>query len=247
MTKDINIDGPIPRIIEESKNIISAHLRDFQTLAKDGKFKIVPEYPEFAWFEGIVNALTHRDYSQRGEHIKVIMYDDRLEISSPGKLPNIVDINNMRYTRYSRNPIIARILSEFGWVKELNEGVKRIYDEMENYFLKPPEYTEPNKNSVLLKLENNYIMRQIRGNEHMQKVLTEELWESLSVEEKDIIHYLYKEGKITTGKALEVLDRSAGYSRKLLNRLKELEILSWIGSSPQDPTQYYELNIDNSK
>ena len=247
LTKDINIDGPIPKIIEESKNIISAHLRDFQTLASDGKFKIVPEYPEFAWFEGIVNALTHRDYSQRGEHIKVIMYDDRLEILSPGKLPNIVDINNMRYTRYSRNPIIARVLSEFGWVKELNEGVKRIYDEMENYFLKPPEYSEPNRNSVLLKLENNYIMRQIRGNEHMQKVLTEELWENLSVEEKDIIHYLYKEGKITTGKALEVLGRSAGYSRKLLNRLKELEILSWIGSSPQDPTQYYELNIDNSK
>lgn len=108
--------------------------------------------------------LTHRDYSQRGEHIKVIMYDDRLEILSPGKLPNIVDVNNMKYTRYSRNPIIARILSEFGWVKELNEGVKRIYDEMENYFLKPPEYSEPNKNSVLLKLENKYIMRQIRGN-----------------------------------------------------------------------------------
>ena len=81
----------------------------------------------------------------------------------------------------------------------------------------------------------------------MQKVLTEELWENLSVEEKDIIHYLYKEGKITTGKALEVLGRSAGYSRKLLNKLKELEILNWRGSSPQDPTQYYELNIDNSK
>ena len=101
---------------------------------------------------------------------------------------------------------------------------------------KPPEYSEPNNNSVLLKLENNYVMRQIRGNEHIQKVLTEELWESLSVEERDIIHYLYKEGKIITGKTLEELGRSAGYSRKLLNRLKELEILVWRGSSLQDPT-----------
>lgn len=52
----------------------------------------MPEYPEFAWFEGIVNALTHRKYSIRGEHIKVLMFDDRLEILSPGLLPNIVTI-----------------------------------------------------------------------------------------------------------------------------------------------------------
>lgn len=247
LIKDINVDGPIPEIIKKSKDIISANLRDFQTLGTDGKFKIVPEYPEFAWFEGIVNALTHRDYSQREEHIKVIMYDDRLEISSPGKLPNIVDINNMRHTRYSRNPVIARVLSEFGWVKELNEGVKRIYDEMEKFFLKPPEYSEPNRNSVLLKLENNYIMRQIRDNEHMQKVLTEKLWESFSGEEKRIISYLYKEGKITTGKAVRILSRSAGYSRNLLNRLRDFDIIVWRGSSTQDPTQYYELNIDNRK
>ena len=119
LIKDINIDGPIPKIIEEAKVLIASQLRDFQTLDKSGRFKRVPEYPEFAWLEGIVNALTHRDYSLRGEHIKVTMYDDRLEILSPGKLPNIVDLKNMRYTRYSRNPIIARILSELGWVKEL--------------------------------------------------------------------------------------------------------------------------------
>lgn len=245
LTKDINIDGPIPRIIEKSKEAISAHLRDLQTLGKDGKFKIVSEYPEFAWLEGVVNALTHRDYSLRGEHIKVIMYDDRLEILSPGKLPNIVDIDNMRYTRYSRNPIIARILSEFGWVKELNEGVKRIYEEMEIFFLKPPKYTEPN-NSVLLQLENNYFMRQIRGNEHLQKILTEGLWRDLSSDEKEIIYYLYKEGNITTGKASKLLGRSPGFSRKLLIRLESLKILIWKGSSSQDPTQYYELNINNA-
>lgn len=50
----------------------------------------------------------------------------------------------MLNTRYSRNPRIARVLSEFGWVKELNEGVKRIYDEMQMFFLKEPTYTEPN-------------------------------------------------------------------------------------------------------
>lgn len=66
----------------------------------------------------------------------------------------------MLNTRYSRNPRIARVLSEFGWVKELNEGVKRIYDEMQMFFLKEPTYTEPNGNSVLLVLENSITSRQ---------------------------------------------------------------------------------------
>lgn len=48
LVKDINIDGPIPTIIEETKEVISSQLRDFQTLDISGKFKTVPEYPEFA-------------------------------------------------------------------------------------------------------------------------------------------------------------------------------------------------------
>lgn len=243
LIKDINIDGPIPTIIEESKKVISSQLRDFQTLSSSGKFKLLPEYPEFAWLEGIVNALTHRDYSQQGEHIKVIMYDDRLEISSPGRLPNIVDLNNMKYTRYSRNPIIARVLSELGWVKELNEGVKRIYEEMEKYFLKAPEYSEPNGNSVLLKLENNYIMRQIRNSEYMERLFEDNIWDSLNDDEKTIIYIAYREGKVTTKRVIEALGRSTVYCRKQLNNLRDLDILIWVGSSANDPTQYYKLNI----
>lgn len=205
----------------------------------------MPEYPEFAWLEGIVNALTHRDYSQKGEHIKVVMYDDRLEILSPGKLPNIVDLKNMKYTRYSRNPIIARVLSELGWVKELNEGVKRIYEEMESYFLKAPEYSEPNGNSVLLKLQNNYVMRQIRNVEYMENLFEDGIWDKLKEDEKTIIYIAYREGRINTKKIASMLDRSSGYSKNLLNNLKNLEIMRWKGSSTNDPTQYYELNIPN--
>ena len=171
------------------------------------------------------------------------MYDDRLEISSPGKLPNIVDLDNMKYTRYSRNPVIARVLSELGWVKELNEGVKRIYEEMEKYFLKAPEYSEPNGNSVLLKLENNYVMRQIRNSEYMKRLFSDGIWDSLNDDEKTIIYIAYREGKVTTKRVTEVLERSITYCRKQLNNLKDLDILLWVGSSSNDPTQYYKLNM----
>lgn len=160
--KEKTFDGAIPIIIREASEFIKTQLREFQYLDQDGKFKVMPEYPEFAWFEGIVNALTHRNYSIRGEHIKVLIFDDRLEIISPGLLPNIVTIDNILNQRYSRNPRIARILSEFGWVKEMNEGVKRIYSEMEKLFLKEPKYSEPNSN-VLLVLENNILNRNVRS------------------------------------------------------------------------------------
>ncbi|MDU6792167.1 MAG: ATP-binding protein, partial [Anaerococcus sp.] len=136
------------------------------------------EYPEFAWFEGIVNALTHRNYSIRGEHIKVLIFDDRMEILSPGLLPNIVTIENILNQRYSRNPRIARILCEFGWVKEMNEGVKRIYSEMEKFFLKAPRYMEPN-NNVLLVLENNILNRSVRVSENIKKSISEEKFKDL--------------------------------------------------------------------
>ena len=51
-----------------------------------------------------------------------MMYDDRLEILSPGKLPNIVTLENMRHTRWSRNPIIARTLVEFGVPEQRGRG-----------------------------------------------------------------------------------------------------------------------------
>ena len=116
---------------------------------------MVPEYPEFAWQEGIVNAVAHREYALTGSYIKVTMYDDRLEIESPGKLPNIVTVENIRETRFSRNPRISRVLTEMGWVRELNEGVKRIYSDMERFFLEAPIYShKTQKNEVVQRLRS---------------------------------------------------------------------------------------------
>lgn len=69
VVKDVTFDESIHNIIVKSKQFIQTILRDFQYLDKNGMFKIMPEYPEFAWVESIVNALTHRNYSiRRGIH-----------------------------------------------------------------------------------------------------------------------------------------------------------------------------------
>ena len=82
--KDMSIELPLLQIIDKTRDFIQTQLREFTMLNEQtGKFQIVPEYPEFAWLEGIVNAVAHREYALTGSFIKVSMYDDRLEIESP--------------------------------------------------------------------------------------------------------------------------------------------------------------------
>lgn len=241
--KERTFDGAIPNIIKEAREFINTQLREFQYLDEDGKFKIMSEYPEFAWLEGIVNALTHRNYSIRGEHIKVLIFDDRLEIISPGLLPNIVTIEYILNQRYLRNPRIARTLCEFGWVKEMNEGVKRIYSEMEKLFLKKPKYSEPNRN-VLLILENNILNRSMRTLDKIKDIISEKKFENLSEDEKIILHFMYNSGeKVTIKKATELVGRGSTFCRKLLKNLEEKGLLVWHGYSVNDSTQYYTLNF----
>lgn len=239
--KEINYEDAIPKIIQQVKNAITLQLREFQYLDENGVFKVIPEYPEFAWFEGIVNSLTHRNYSIMGDHIRVSLYDDRLEILSPGKLPNIVTLDNMLNTRYSRNPRIARVLGEFGWVKELNEGVKRIYDEMQMYFLKSPTYSEPNGNSVLLVLENSITSRQLRTDDKISSMFDQKILGQLNEFETTIIQFLTNNKSITIKTAKSILHKGDTFSRKQLKHLEELDIIEWHGSNKSDPTQYYTL------
>lgn len=83
VVKDRTFDGPLPKVIDGAKDFISGQLCELQFLGKDGRFEVIPEYPEFAWFEGLMNAVTYRNYAFSGDYIRVTMYDDRMEILSP--------------------------------------------------------------------------------------------------------------------------------------------------------------------
>lgn len=241
LVKERTFDGPIPRVIDEVKAMISSQLREFQFLGDDGIFKVIPEYPEFAWFEGLVNAVTHRNYAIAGDHIRVSIFDDRMEIQSPGKLPNIVTLDNMRNTRYSRNPGIARVLAEMGWVRELNEGVQRIYDEMQSFFLHDPIFAEPNDASVMLTLENSITSRVMRRDDALAGDVGQEVLDGLSEYELTALQYIYAKGRITVRELCTLLNRSVKVARPVLRGLVGKGVLVWHGSSPKDPSQHYTL------
>ena len=238
--RDHNIELPILRIIKTAKDFIGSQLREFTALdIVTGKFQIVPEYPEFAWLEGIVNAVTHREYAMSGRYILVSMYDDRLEIESPGKLPSVVTVDNIKETRYSRNPRIARLLTDFGWVRELNEGVKRIYSDMKAFFLEDPIYSEPEQ-SVRLVLKNNIVMRNLRRKERALEYVSEDVWKQLDALDHDILAYMASNVEVSRSVLAQHVKKSGATITNHLRKLITMGIVQPNGNV-HDPSRTYSI------
>lgn len=76
----------------------------------------IPEYPDYSVREAIANAVAHRDWSLEGAKARLFMFDDRLEIWSPGKLLPPITLERLGYDQFSRNRLIARVLVERGYI-----------------------------------------------------------------------------------------------------------------------------------
>lgn len=240
--KDRTFDKCLFKTLEQAREFINSQLREFTHLSPDGVFETVPEYPEFAWYEGLVNAVCHRDYSNSGEYIIVKLFDDRLEISSPGKLGGFVTLETMKNKRYSRNPQIARVLNELGIVRELNEGVKRIYSEMQRFYLKDPVYSEPDRNSVLLVLDNNIAVRANRKQETLKKSdAIKDKWDILNYAERQVLQVINDKGEVTSDDVSKIISRGKTTAVKLLNKLIDLDLIVWTGTSKKDSYGRYKM------
>ena len=225
--KDKSFDLPILKLIDVVKDYINEQLRSFTKQDKrTGKFIESPEYPEFPWVEGIVNAVCHRDYAMSGIYIKVSMYDDRIEIESPGCLPNIVTVDNIRTTRFSRNPRIARVLTEFGWVRELNEGVKKIYSDMVEYGLDEPEYRN-SANAVTLILKNNIAERGTNKTSFnpSNDVLSDVLNDGLNESDRTLLDLIMRAPSETQSWYSEEAGFSIAKVQRIMKKLQEQGII----------------------
>lgn len=140
--KDEVFNGRILDIVRQALDFVRSQIKERTRLGNDGRFVTTSEYPEFAWKEIIINAIAHRDYSIKGTDIQIKMFDDRITVESPGNLPGIVRLNNLRTVHFSRNPKIAEFLHQYEYVKEFGEGIDRMFNEMENAGLPDPEYTD---------------------------------------------------------------------------------------------------------
>ena len=118
--------GRLPEQIERAEAFILRNSR-LSTTIEGVRQTDRYQYPRPALREALVNAVAHRDYSLDGAQILLYIFDDRIELRSPGALPNSVTLDNIR-THYSkpRNETIARVLFNLGYVNTLGSGIPRI-------------------------------------------------------------------------------------------------------------------------
>jgi ATP-dependent DNA helicase RecG len=115
------------------------------------------EYPEPVLREAVLNALAHRDYGLTGATVDVTVWDDRIEIRSPGPLPGHITLDNIRDEHYSRNRRVVQVLKLLGLVEEYGEGIDRMYGEMEARLMEPPVFTAT-ASSVTVVLHNRFLV-----------------------------------------------------------------------------------------
>lgn len=135
------ISGTLPEQIRQAEAFVRDHLRSVVRLVGLTRQEIT-EYPLEAVRELLVNAVAHRDYNQQGDSIHLHIFSDRLEVHSPGGLPGPVNLDNLLVARFSRNAVIAQVLSDLGFIERLGYGLKRVVTTLQQYNLPAPMFAE---------------------------------------------------------------------------------------------------------
>ena len=136
-----DIIGTLPEQIRQAEAFVSSNMRRGMRIAGMERAEMT-EYPLAVVREAIVNAIAHRDYSIRGEGIRLLMFSDRLEVYSPGRLPGHVTLDNLVDERYSRNEAIVAVLTDMGYIERLGYGIDRMISSMQAASLPAPRFTE---------------------------------------------------------------------------------------------------------
>lgn len=226
---DIRIDGSLPQQIHRSAAELERLMPKWRQLNLGGLFEPTHRIPKDAWLEGLVNAVVHRSYSMMGDHIRVEIFPNRLEISSPGRFPGLADPNKpLKIARYARNPRIARVCADLGITQELGEGIRRMFAEMRRRGLADPVYTQTSGSVSLTLLAVD--------------ALPGEVLARLTPSARSILDVLRLAGRpLGTGDLAD----GAGVTRMTATRgLAILEgegLVLWRGTSKRDPRAVWEL------
>jgi hypothetical protein len=133
------LGGPVGPLIESVTQFVARNMRVGGAI--EGVYRRdVPEYPTGAVREAVTNAVAHRDYSLAGQKVQVRMFDDRLEIESPGGLAGPVTLDTLEMRRFSRNPRLAQAMYVLRLVEEMGTGIRRIKRALAELGSGPPAF-----------------------------------------------------------------------------------------------------------
>lgn len=192
------IEGPIYSLIYDAVERTKEIIEGIEKAGPAGLERIA--YPQEALHEILTNAVLHRDYSVVMD-IQVRIFDNRVEIESPGRLPGHVTLANIQSTQFARNPKIVRLINKFKNPpnKDVGEGINTAFEAMEKLRLKRPSFEE-REGSVVVILKH----------------------ESLASPEQIVLEYLKNEEEITNAIARDLTGiKSENSMKQVFYKLRE--------------------------
>jgi ATP-dependent DNA helicase RecG len=198
----LTIEGPAYELIYATVEKCREVVEGIKKLGPNGLEQI--SYPEEAIHEIITNAVLHRDYSIASD-VHVRIFDNRVEIESPGRFPGHITPKNVLHEQFARNPKIVRLINKFPDPpnKDVGEGLNTAYEAMDKLRLKPPVILEK-ENSVLVTLKH----------------------ESLGSPEQIVMDYMESHGEITNAIARELTGiKSENTMKSVFYRLRDRNLL----------------------
>ena len=126
--EDAEYSGSVLSLIENGEAFIKRNARMMWRKTPSSREEL-PEYVERSYHEALVNALAHRDYLVYGSEVHIDIYDDRLEIYSPGGMPDgsmIQDRDPLTVPSTRRNPVLADVFNRLGYMERKGSGFGKI-------------------------------------------------------------------------------------------------------------------------
>jgi ATP-dependent DNA helicase RecG len=181
-------NSDIVRNIDNAVLFLKRNLRTRYEI-KTIRRKEILELPEIALKEAVVNAVCHRNYFEKGANIMVEIFDDRVEITSPGGAPSGISNQNFGRISIRRNPIIASLLHRIDYVEKMGTGIGRIREAVAEAGAEEPIFENDTFFRVVFKRSETGI----KENTRMYNLLKEDA--SAQVDEQVVREYADEQGR----------------------------------------------------
>ena len=250
---DNEFEGSILLLLQNAENFIKVNTKKKWKKGNESRIEM-PDYPERAIQEVLVNAIIHRDYAVIGSEIHIDIYDDRIEIYSPGGMfdgsfiqeQNIMEISSLR-----RNPIIADLFNRIHLMERRGSGLKKIissYQNAINYTQeKKVEFKSTQKDFKVILKNLNYKVAIKSGDKVAIKsgdkvAIKSDDKVAIKIQDeqlKKILEYIKKYNNCKTSDIENLLSVKSSRARKLLSILVSEKKIQALG---QNKNRYYVLS-----
>ena len=235
---DAEYSGSVISLIENGEAFIKRNCKMKWRKTANSREEM-PEYVERSYHEALVNALAHRDYLVNGSEVHVDIYDDRMEIYSPGGMPDgsmIQDRDPLMVPSTRRNPVLADVFNRLGYMERKGSGFGKIisgyefqinYDESKRPLFRSDRY----QFTVVMPNLNYDVSHDFEENETMSESMSESMSKLERTRMQIILHYLDTNKEINSSIAAKLLKVEIKTASRLLLKAEKLDILNSYGKT----------------